>query len=247
MPNKTKHLIGFLMDQFLTKEVFKENPYKNKCKSSVVNFQDNWIQLDQTIFYAEGGGQLGDIGFIKTKKRKVEIINTIREGNLIKHITNDDIDLNINDEVECIINWDRRYRLMKMHTCLHLLCSLINAQVTGGSVTDYKGRLDFNLDYKPNKEEVKNNLNDLIQGNYAVTDSWISDTDLDKNPDLVRTMSVAPPRGAGKIRMVKIGDNIDYQPCGGTHVKNTSEIGLVEITKVENKGKLNKRIVVSLV
>jgi len=247
MPNKTKHLIGFLMDQFLTKEVFKENSYKKKCKSSVVNFLDNWIQLDQTIFYAEGGGQLGDIGFIKTKKRKVEIINTIREGNLIKHITNDDIDLNINDEVECIINWDRRYRLMKMHTCLHLLCSLINAQVTGGSVTDYKGRLDFNLDYKPNKEEVKNNLNDLIQGNYAVTDSWISDTDLDKNPDLVRTMSVAPPRGAGKIRMVKIGDNIDYQPCGGTHVKNTSEIGLVEITKVENKGKLNKRIVVSLV
>ena len=135
---------------------------------------------------------------------------------------------------------------MKMHTCLHLLCALVKSQVTGGSVTDYKGRLDFNLDYKPNKEEVKNNLNDLIQGNYDVTDSWISDTELDKNPDLVRTMSVAPPRGAGKIRMVKIGDNIDYQPCGGTHVKNTSEIGLVEITKVENKGKLNKRIVVSL-
>ena len=235
-----------MMDQILTKEVFKENPYIKTCDSLIVNLKDNWIQLDQTIFYAEGGGQLGDTGFIKTKDRKIEVISTIRDDKLIKHITNVDIDLNINDKVECVIDWDRRYRLMKMHTCLHLLCSLVKAQVTGGSVSDYKGRLDFNLDYKPNKEEVKNNLNDLIQGNYAVTYSWISDRELDENPDLVRTMSVAPPRGAGKIRMVKIGDNIDYQPCGGTHVKNTSEIGLVEITKVENKGRLNKRIVVSL-
>ena len=136
---------------------------------------------------------------------------------------------------------------MKMHTALHLLCSLVNAKVTGGSVGDGKGRLDFNLDFKPNKEELKDNLNDLIQGNHDITISWISAQELDKNPNLVKTMSVLPPRTNGSIRMVRIGDNIDYQPCGGTHVKNTSEIGLVEINKVENKGKLNKRVAISLV
>ena len=136
---------------------------------------------------------------------------------------------------------------MKMHTSLHLLCSLVNAKVTGGSVGDGKGRLDFNLDFKPNKDELKDNLNDLIQGNHDITISWISAQELDKNPDLVKTMSVLPPRTNGSIRMVRIGHNIDYQPCGGTHVKNTSEIGLVEINKVENKGKLNKRVAISLV
>ena len=111
------------MDQILTKEIFKENPYIQNCDSLIVNVQDNWIQLDQTIFYAEGGGQLGDTGFIKAKDRKIEIINTIRDGKLIKHITNGDIDLNINDKVECVIDWDRRYRLMKMHTC-YIYCAL---------------------------------------------------------------------------------------------------------------------------
>ena len=234
------------MKDLITNEIFKENPYKKNCTSQIINTGQNWIELDETIFYAEGGGQLGDTGIIKAQNREIIIVNTIRENNSIKHITDTEINFSIGNTVDCFIDWERRYKLMKMHTCLHLLCSLVKAQVTGGSVTDYKGRLDFNLDYKPNKEEVKNDLNDLIQGNYAVTDSWISDRELDENPDLVRTMSVVPPRGAGKIRMVKIGENIDYQPCGGTHVKNTSEIGLVEITKVENKGRLNKRIVVSL-
>ena len=234
------------MKDLITNEIFKENPYKKNCTSQIINTGQNWIELDETIFYAEGGGQLGDTGIIKAQNREIIIVNTIRENNSIKHITDTEINFSIGNTVDCFIDWERRYKLMKMHTCLHLLCSLVKAQVTGGSVTDYKGRLDFNLDYKPNKEEVKNDLNDLIQGNYAVTDSWISDRELDENLDLVRTMSVAPPRGAGKIRMVKIGENIDYQPCGGTHVKNTSEIGLVEITKVENKGRLNKRIVVSL-
>ena len=234
------------MKDLITNEIFKENPYKKNCTSQIINTGQNWIELDKTIFYAEGGGQLGDTGIIKAQNREIIIVNTIRENNSIKHITDTEINFGIGNKVDCFIDWERRYKLMKMHTCLHLLCSLVKAQVTRGSVTDYKGRLDFNLDYKPNKEEVKNDLNDLIQGNYAVTDSWISDRELDENPDLVRTMSVVPPRGAGKIRMVKIGENIDYQPCGGTHVKNTSEIGLVEITKVENKGRLNKRIVVSL-
>ena len=235
------------MNKKITSEIFRDDPYKNECEAKILDFGDNWIILDQTVFYAEGGGQLGDTGLIKAGQQEIQIENTIKENNLIKHIFNSKSDLEIGDNVTCIIDWDRRYKLMKMHTSLHLLCSLVNAKVTGGSVGDGKGRLDFNLDFKPNKEELKDNLNDLIQGNHDITISWISAQELDKNPNLVKTMSVLPPRTNGSIRMVRIGDNIDYQPCGGTHVKNTSEIGLVEINKVENKGKLNKRVAISLV
>ena len=235
------------MNKKITSEIFRDDPYKKECEARILDFGDNWIILDQTVFYAEGGGQLGDTGLIKAGQQEIQIENTIKENNLIKHIFNSKFDFEIGDNVTCIIDWDRRYKLMKMHTSLHLLCSLVNAKVTGGSVGDGKGRLDFNLDFKPNKEELKDNLNDLIQGNHDITISWISAQELDKNPNLVKTMSVLPPRTNGSIRMVRIGDNIDYQPCGGTHVKNTSEIGLVEINKVENKGKLNKRVAISLV
>ena len=235
------------MNKKITSEIFRNDPYKKECEAKILDFGDNWIILDQTVFYAEGGGQLGDTGLIKAGQQEIQIENTVKENDLIKHIFNSKFDFEIGDNVTCIIDWDRRYKLMKMHTSLHLLCSLVNAKVTGGSVGDGKGRLDFNLDFKPNKEELKDNLNDLIQGNHDITISWISAQELDKNPDLVKTMSVLPPRTNGSIRMVRIGDNIDYQPCGGTHVKNTSEIGLVEINKVENKGKLNKRVAISLV
>ena len=235
------------MNKKITSEIFRDDPYKKECEAKILDFGDNWIILDQTVFYAEGGGQLGDTGLIKAGQQEIQIENTIKENDLIKHIFNSKFDFEIGDNVTCIIDWDRRYKLMKMHTSLHLLCSLVNAKVTGGSVGDGKGRLDFNLDFKPNKEELKDNLNDLIQGNHDITISWISAQELDKNPNLVKTMSVLPPRTNGSIRMVRIGENIDYQPCGGTHVKNTSEIGLVEINKVENKGKLNKRVAISLV
>ena len=235
------------MNKKITSEIFRDDAYKEQCEAQILDFGDNWIILDQTVFYAEGGGQLGDTGLIKAGQQEIQIENTVKENDLIKHIYNSKFDFEIGDNVTCIIDWDRRYKLMKMHTSLHLLCSLVNAKVTGGSVGDGKGRLDFNLDFKPNKEELKDNLNDLIQGNHDITISWISTQELDKNPNLVKTMSVLPPRTNGSIRMVRIGDNIDYQPCGGTHVKNTSEIGLVEINKVENKGKLNKRVAISLV
>ena len=235
------------MNKKITSEIFRDDPYKKECEAKILDFGDNWIILDQTVFYAEGGGQLGDTGLIKAGQQEIQIENTVKENDLIKHIFNSKFEFEIGDNVTCLIDWDRRYNLMKMHTSLHLLCSLVNAKVTGGSVGDGKGRLDFNLDFKPNKEELKDNLNDLIQGNHDITISWISAQELDKNPNLVKTMSVLPPRTNGSIRMVRIGDNIDYQPCGGTHVKNTSEIGLVEINKVENKGKLNKRVAISLV
>ena len=234
------------MKQISTIELFKDNPYQKNCPSKIIDATDNWIQLDQTIFYAQGGGQLGDTGILKTENDTIKVENTIRENNSIKHLINNDVKFKIGDSVECFLDWERRYKLMKIHTCLHLLCSIIDGKVTGGSVNDGKGRLDFNLDHKPNKDEVKIKLNKLIQGNYNINYSWISQKELDENPNLIKTMSVLPPRTNGKIRMVRIGEDIDYQPCGGTHVKNTSEIGNVEIYKIENKGKLNKRIALSL-
>ena len=135
---------------------------------------------------------------------------------------------------------------MQVHTCLHLLCSIIPAPVTGGSIGDRRGRLDFDLETKPDKEMILNQLNELINQDHLISINEITDDELDQNPELIRTMSVKPPRGSGKIRMISIGDGIDYQPCGGTHVNKTSEIGIVTSIKIENKGKMNKRIIIKL-
>jgi len=143
------------------------------------------------------------------------------------------------------LDWPRRFSHMQVHTSLHLLCSIIPYPVTGGSIGDGRGRLDFDLEIKPDKEKILNGLNKLIDDNHIVSISSITDDELDQNPDLVRTMSVKPPRGSGIIRMIKIGDNVDYQPCGGTHVKKTSEIKKVKSVKIENKGRMNKRIIIN--
>ena len=158
--------------------------------------------------------------------------------------SNNTIYLSSDDEIECKIDWERRFNIMQVHTSLHLLCSLISAPVTGGQINENKGRLDFDLESKPNKEEILERLNNLIKQNHEVSISSISETELDEKPDLVRTMAVKPPRGKGEIRMINIGKGIDYQPCGGTHVNNTSEIREVKKIKVENKGRMNKRVVV---
>ena len=153
---------------------------------------------------------------------------------------------NLNQELLCNINWERRFKIMQVHTCLHLLCSIIKAPVTGGQISEGKGRLDFDLESKPDKEFVIENINKLIEKNYEVKISSITEEELEANPELVRTMAVQPPRGSGKIRMISIGEDIDYQPCGGTHVNNTSEINLVTKVKVENKGRMNKRVILEL-
>ena len=229
-----------------TIELYKKDAYQKNCPSLIKNFGEDWVQLDQTVFFAEGGGQSGDTGFLLINSKKYFVINTSKDGEFINHLLKDKHNLKKNTNVECFIDWERRYKLMKIHTCLHLLCSIIKSQVTGGSVNDGKGRLDFNLDQKPDKEKITYQLNNLINKNLDVKETWITDEELDKKPHLVRTMSVLPPRGSGLIRMVDIGDGVDFQPCGGTHVKNTSEIGEIQITKVENKGKKNKRVIVSL-
>ena len=147
------------------------------------------------------------------------------------------------DNVKIDIDWERRYSLMRMHTALHILCSIVDGAVTGGSVGVQKSRLDFDIPgERPDKESLTQQLMEIVDRNYPVVSSWISDQELQENPDLIRTMSVKPPTGTGQVRMIRIGDAIDFQPCGGTHVKSTGEIGKIKVSKIENKGKQNRRI-----
>tara|TARA_X000000368_G_scaffold176067_1_gene138871 strand:+ start:223 stop:909 length:687 start_codon:yes stop_codon:yes gene_type:complete len=210
--------------------------------------EDKSIILNQSIFYPTSGGQPGDRGALLFGADRCEIITTRKgeNGKIILVPANHDCMPKLGDQVEQIINWDTRYKHMRVHSALHLLSVVIPLPVTGGSITDEKGRLDFNMpDTLSNKEDLESQLNELIAGNYKITQSWITDEELLAQPGLVKTMSVQPPIGNGRVRLVRIGsdDNqIDLQPCGGTHVANTSEIGSMRFGKIEKKGKQNRRV-----
>ena len=230
----------------MTVELFRNDSYLKSYNSRITEILEDGIILDKTIFYPEGGGQPGDIGKILYNGKNIEIIGTRYQNKKIVHLIEKNNFLKINDKIDINLNWDKRYSHMKVHTCLHLLCSIIPAPVTGGSIGDARGRLDFDIDIKPDKELILKQLNDLLNQDHLISINEITDDELDQNPELIRTMSVKPPRGSGKIRMISIGDGIDYQPCGGTHVNKTSEIGIVTSIKIENKGKMNKRIIIKL-
>ena len=223
--------------------LFIENSYLKELESDIVNIKNNQITLNQTIFYAKSGGQPGDIGTLSNNESNVNIIETVfdEEKNII-HITEEDIKFNINEKIIGKINWKTRYKHMRMHSALHLLCSLIPFDVTGGQIRYDKSRLDFNIqDSQIDKEEIEYKINEIVKRDHEISYQWITTDELDTQPDLVRTMSVKPPRTSNKIRLVKIG-NVDLQPCGGTHVKSTKEIGEIKIGKIENKGKINRRV-----
>lgn len=229
----------------MTLELFRNNSYLKEHNAIISDVIPEGLVFKETIFYPEGGGQPGDVGSIKLKNKTINIVGTKYINNKLVHLTETIDDIKKNEEGSLILDWSKRYSYMQVHTCLHLLCSIIPYPVTGGSIGDGRGRLDFDLETKPDKEDVLNKLNNLIDKDYLVHISSITDQELDDNPDLVRTMSVKPPRGSGQIRMVRIGDDIDFQPCGGTHVNKTSEINLVKSVKIENKGKMNKRIIIT--
>ena len=229
----------------MTDELFRNNSYLKEHEVTITEVTSDGLVFDKTIFYPEGGGQPGDEGFITSGENKTRILGTKYINQKLVHLVSETQDFKKNDKVKLELDWSRRYSHMQVHTCLHLLCSIIPYPVTGGSIGDGRGRLDFDLETKPNKEDVLNSLNKLISDDHSISISSITDDELDQNPDLVRTMSVKPPRGSGTIRMIKIGENIDFQPCGGTHVQKTSEIKLVKSVKIENKGKMNKRIIVN--
>lgn len=227
----------------MTIELFRDDSYLRTCNAIVTAVEGNAIVLDQTVFYPHGGGQPGDSGFLVSEDgSKTEIIDTQKDYRGILHVAADGALLPaVGDPVAAQIDWERRHRLMRMHTCMHLLCSIVPLGVTGGSIRDGSARLDFDAPEPLDKNEITQELNRIIEKDYPVATRWISSEELDDQPDLVRTMSVQPPRGGGRVRLVNVTD-IDLQPCGGTHVKSTAEIGPVLVKKIEKKGKHNRRI-----
>ena len=227
----------------MTEELFREDAYLKTCDAKVLEINDlGGIILDQTIFYPTGGGQPGDSGTIND----ITIATTVydRETGAIVHVPEEGQTLPaVGSTVKMALDWDRRYLHMRMHTGLHLLCASVPCGVTGGQIGAVKSRLDFDIgEMKLDKEEITEKINAFMQGNHDVTSSWITDAEMDANEDLIRTMSVKPPRKGGRVRLMKVGEAVDLQPCGGTHVKNTSEIGLLRVSKIENKGKRNRRV-----
>lgn len=235
----------------MTERLFLDQPDLAKADATVVSSTPEGIVLDRTVFYARGGGQPGDVGVLRWPGGAVVITDTVKgEGDTILHVPAADAALPPpGTTVSAEIDWERRHRLMCMHTAMHLLCSLIKgAAVTGGSVGADKSRLDFDLPNPPPKEEIEAGLNAIIAADHPVRLEWVDEAVLDANPSLVRTMSVQPPRGTGRLRLVRIGDGevpVDLQPCGGTHVARTGEIGRIAVLKIENKGKQNRRIIIA--
>ena len=226
--------------------LFIEDSYLKDFDATILNIDSNRIILDRTAFYAKSGGQPGDIGKITLNGKEINIIDTVYDNKQnILHVCENSNDLKIDEKIKGKINWEIRYKHMRMHTALHLLCSLIPYDVTGGQISFEKSRLDFNADDKIEKEEIENKINQLVKNDHEISYQWITLEELDNQPDLVRTMSVKPPRTNNKIRLVKIG-SIDLQPCGGTHVRRTKEIGNIRIGKIENKGKMNRRVNLSI-
>ena len=229
----------------MTEELFRADGYLRECEACVTAVQGDHIYLDRTVFFPEGGGQLGDTGVIlRTGGVSVRIIDTLStEENSLVHVVEDGADLpQVGENVTARIDWERRYRLMRMHSALHMLCSVVPAPVTGGSIRDGQGRLDFDLPEPIDKVELTGLLNQVIARDRPMSMQWITDQQLAEQPELVRTMSVKPPTGTGTVRLVHF-EGVDLQPCGGTHVSSTGEIGSIRVRKIEKKGRQNRRVI----
>ena len=233
----------------MTEELFRGDSYLRHCDATVLEVRTDGIVLDRTVFYPEGGGQPGDSGSLTLSDGgTVEIRDTRKSGDDILHIPADGQPVPVQgSRVTASIDWDRRYLHMRVHTALHILCAHVEGAVTGGAIGAGKGRLDFDIPgERPNREALTASLMQSVTEDHPLHVSWITDDDLAANPDLVRTMSVRPPTGSGRVRMIRVGDSVDFQPCGGTHLKSTGEIGRVAVGKIENKGRQNRRISIVL-
>lgn len=235
----------------MTDALFRNDPYLKTCEASVVAINERGgVVLDKTVFYATGGGQPGDRGSLKSADgRQFEIATTVYDNDktTIVHVPGEGAQLPKPGElVTCSLDWEQRLAHMRTHTCLHLLCSLIDAPVTGGQISAGRGRLDFDIpEAVLDKEALMAALNQLIDDDRSVTARWITDAELAAQPELVRTMAVKPPMGSGQVRLIEIAD-CDLQPCGGTHVARTGEIGRATVTKIEKKGARNRRVRVEI-
>lgn len=225
----------------MTEELFREDATLAACAATVVAAGPEGIVLDRTVFYPEGGGQPGDTGVLRWDGGETAIVDTRKGERSIVHVPAEGAALPpAGAAVDAAIDWDRRHRHMRMHTALHLICAIVGAPITGAALTAEKGRIDLDLPDPPDKEALNARLAEVIKADLPVRHEWISDAELDANPDLVKTLTVQPPRGQGRVRLVTV-EGIDRQPCGGTHVASTAEIGAVAIGKIDKKGKLNRR------
>jgi misacylated tRNA(Ala) deacylase len=230
--------------------IFREDAYARSCDATVTQVDERGIRLDRTVFYPTGGGQPGDTGLLRLADgSEIAIVDTLKGAtpDEIIHVpASASPSVAPGTTVSVELDWSRRHRLMRMHTCLHLLSAVIPGDVTGGQVGDGKGRLDFNLpEAKLDKARIETELNRLIAEDHPVRARWITDEELAARPELVRTMAVKPPMGQGRVRLLEI-EGVDLQPCGGTHVARTGEIGPVEVVKLESKGKQNRRVNLAL-
>ncbi|MBP5856884.1 alanyl-tRNA editing protein [Marivibrio halodurans] len=233
-----------------TEELFRADSYLTQCEATVLAVNERGgIILDRTVFYPTGGGQPGDSGTLtRADGTVIRIATTLHgDGDIIHVPEADQPPPTAGETLACAIDWEPRHKLMRMHTTMHLMLALIPRPINGCQVGADKSRIDFDLgDFALDKEKLETDLNALAAADHPVVATWITDAELEARPDLIRTMSVAPPRGHGTVRLIKIGEDVDLQPCGGTHVARTGEIGRLRIGKVENKGAHNKRIAVHL-
>ncbi len=239
-----------------TDALFRADAYLRSCEATVVAVNDDGVELDRTVFYPLGGGQAGDSGWLVSAGGARLRVSDTRKSKRpdatpddAVHMLDPTVDwrgqLPLGARVHAEINWDRRYRHMRFHTATHLLCAVVKQLVDGCSITNDYARLDFAMTDLLDKSEVQAGLDLLIAGGHAVTSEWITDDEMRANPQLVKSMSVSPPMGFGRVRLLRVHE-VDLQPCGGTHVRNTAEIGAMRVAKIEKKSARTRRVVLEL-
>jgi misacylated tRNA(Ala) deacylase len=232
-----------------TELLFRDDAYLKAANARVVAVTDRGILLDRTIFYPLGGGQPGDTGVLVRASGERVAVTDARKGealDTVVHVVTPASPFEVGEEVAMEIDWDRRYALMRLHTALHVMSCVVVAPVTGGNIAPDKARLDFDIDLNLlDAGKIERGTNELIARGVATETVWITDAELDVQPELVKTMSVQPPRGSGRVRLLKI-PGIDLQPCGGTHVRNIAEIGSIRVVRIRNEGKRNRRVEIAL-
>lgn len=224
--------------------LFRDDPYLRACEATVVAVHEGGVELDRTIFYPLGGGQAGDTGRIADWR----VTNTLKGASpdAVLHVVENPEGLKAGMKVPLVLDWERRHRLMRFHTALHLLGAVVKAPVTGGRIAEDKAHLDFDIEMeKLAKDEIEARLDHLVSSGCETRARWITDAELDARPELVKTMSVAPPRGEGRVRLLEI-PGVDLQACGGTHVRSTAEIGPLAVAKIRSEGRRNRRVTLVL-
>lgn len=243
--------------------LYQTDAYLRTADMPLVGLHEDGVLVDRTLFYPQGGGQPGDKGTLELADGTMVPVLTTRYGpdKQTALLVLRDGETPLHPAIAALtpgagltghVDWPLRYRFMRVHTALHLLSVVLPFPVTGGQIGDGEGRLDFAIEEASlDKDDITARLQALVDGDHPISQTWITDAQLDGEPELVKTMSVKPPRGSGKVRLIRIGgtgeDQIDLQPCGGTHVETTAEIGKVEIRKIENKGKQNRRVRLRLI